>query len=70
MRFIGFTGHKDPSHTLKMLATPFAWNTVQMPINVLDAHLAKTAEPGRDGKLEPPKTTRYGAAYHFRQHGE
>jgi uncharacterized protein len=154
VRFIGFTGHKDPSHTLKMLATPFAWDTVQMPINVLDAHyrsfqklvlprctdrqiavlgmkslsngiipkelnlpaevcrrfalslpisslmcgiksrenlrqdlamaqhfkpiagqdldelLAKTAQPGRDGKLEPHKTTRYGSAYHFRQHEE
>jgi len=32
--------------------------------------LAKTEEPGGDGKLEPFKTTRYGSAYHFRQHGE
>jgi len=154
VRFIGFTGHKDPSHLLKMLATPFAWDTVQMPINVLDAHyrsfqklvlpgcvdrkiavlgmkalsngiipkelslpaeicrrfslslpitslmcgiksrenlrqdlamaqnfepitgrdldelLDKTAAPGSDGKLEPHKTTRYGSAYHFRQHEE
>jgi uncharacterized protein len=154
VRFIGFTGHKDPSHLLKMLATPFAWDTVQMPINVLDAHfrsfqklvlprcvdrkiavlgmkslsnsiipkalnlpaevcrrfsltlpisslmcgitsrdnlrqdltmaqnfkpitgqdldelLAETADRGRDGKLEPHKTTRYGSAHHFRQHGE
>jgi aryl-alcohol dehydrogenase-like predicted oxidoreductase len=152
VRFIGFTGHKDPSHLLKMLGTPFAWDTVQMPINVLDAHyrsfqklvlpqcgerkigvlgmkslsngvipkelklpaevcrrfslslpisslmcgiksredlrqdlamaqnfkpiagaelddlLAKTAERGGDGKLEPHKTTRYGSPYHFRQH--
>ena len=154
VRFIGFTGHKDPSHLLKMLATPFAWDTAQMPINVLDAHyrsfqklvlprcadrkigvlgmkglsngiipkelnlpaevcrrfslslpisslicginsrenlrqdlamaqnfkpitdqdldelLEKTATPGRDGKLEPHKTTRYGSAYHFQQHAE
>jgi aryl-alcohol dehydrogenase-like predicted oxidoreductase len=154
VRFIGFTGHKDPSHLLKMLGTPFAWDTVQMPINVLDAHyrsfqklvlpkcvdrkiavlgmkslsnsiipkklglpaevcrrfalslpisslmcgitsrenlrqdlamaqnfkpitgrdleelLAKTAEAGRDGKLEVHKTTHYGGANHFRQHGE
>ena len=34
----------------------------------LDELLAKTAQPGRDGKLEPHKTTRYGSAYHFRQH--
>jgi predicted aldo/keto reductase-like oxidoreductase len=38
VRFIGFTGHKDPSIHLKMLDKPFDWDTVQMPINVLDAH--------------------------------
>ena len=36
----------------------------------LDELLAKTATAGRDGKLEPHKTTRYGSVYHFRQHGE
>jgi predicted aldo/keto reductase-like oxidoreductase len=34
----------------------------------LDELLQKTAAPGRDGKLEPHKTTRFGSAYHFRQH--
>jgi aryl-alcohol dehydrogenase-like predicted oxidoreductase len=38
VRHIGFTGHRDISHHLKMLATPFQWDTVQMPINLLDAH--------------------------------
>jgi len=38
VRFIGFTGHKDPRIHLKMLAKPFDWDTAQMPINVLDAH--------------------------------
>lgn len=38
IRYIGFTGHKDPQHQLKMLAKPFPWHTAQMPINVLDAH--------------------------------
>jgi len=154
IRYIGFTGHKHFAHHLKMLAKPFAWDTVQMPINVLDAHycsfqkhvlpvcqerkigaigmkslsngvipkklkfsaeicrrfalslpistlacgicsrkdllqdlaiarafqpiteeaidalLARAAEPARDGKFEPHKSTRYGSAYHFRQHGE
>jgi uncharacterized protein len=154
VRYIGFTGHRDHTHLLKMLSTPHEWDTVQMPINVLDAHyrpfqelvlpqlnrrkigaigmkalaggvipkqlnipaelcrrfaltlpictlvcgiqsrenllqdlamardfrpvsqqeiddlLAQTAEPGKDGKLERYKTTRYGSAYHFRQHGE
>lgn len=36
VRFIGFTGHKDPSIHLKMLNKPYAWATAQMPINVCD----------------------------------
>ncbi len=38
VRFIGFTGHKDPRIHLKMLAKPYDWDTAQMPINILDAH--------------------------------
>jgi predicted aldo/keto reductase-like oxidoreductase len=38
VRYIGFTGHKDPRIHLRMLAKPFAWDTAQMPINVADAH--------------------------------
>jgi predicted aldo/keto reductase-like oxidoreductase len=42
IRFIGFTGHKSPSIHRKMLATAaahhFAFDTVQMPVNVMDAH--------------------------------
>ncbi len=38
VRYIGFTGHKDPLIHLKMLAKPFDWDTAQMPINVMDAH--------------------------------
>ncbi len=38
VRFIGFTGHKDPHIHLKMLSKPFDWDTAQMPINVLDAY--------------------------------
>ena len=41
-RFIGFTGHKDPAIHLKMLevarAHGFRFDTVQMPLNVMDAH--------------------------------
>ncbi|NQT36865.1 MAG: aldo/keto reductase [Planctomycetes bacterium] len=154
VRFIGFTGHKDIAHHLKMLGKPHDWDTVQMPLNLLDAHyrsfqkkvvpecvrrkigvvgmkalsggvipkeleisaeicrrftlslpistlvcgirsrkelqqdiaiarsfkplteaeidrlLSANEEPGSDGKLERYKTTRYGSAYHFRQHGE
>jgi aryl-alcohol dehydrogenase-like predicted oxidoreductase len=42
IRYIGFTGHKSPSIHLKMLATAarhhFRFDTVQMPLNVMDAH--------------------------------
>jgi predicted aldo/keto reductase-like oxidoreductase len=37
VRFIGFTGHKDPRLHLRML-TKHKWDTVQMPINVCDYH--------------------------------
>ncbi|MBL8179570.1 MAG: aldo/keto reductase [Bryobacterales bacterium] len=36
VRFIGFTGHKDPRIHLKMLSKPHNWDSAQMPINVLD----------------------------------
>jgi uncharacterized protein len=42
IRFIGFTGHKSPDIHLKMLETArkhdFRFDTVQMPLNVMDAH--------------------------------
>jgi aryl-alcohol dehydrogenase-like predicted oxidoreductase len=39
LRFIGFTGHKDPAIHLAMLAhRDFPWDTVQMPLNLMDAH--------------------------------
>jgi uncharacterized protein len=37
VRFIGFTGHKNPAIHLKMLAHDFPFDTVQMPLNCLDA---------------------------------
>jgi len=37
-RHIGFTGHKNAEFHLKMLGKPYAWDTIQMPLNVLDAH--------------------------------
>jgi len=42
VRYIGFTGHKDPSIHLHMLEVAakhqFKFDTVQMPLNVMDAH--------------------------------
>jgi predicted aldo/keto reductase-like oxidoreductase len=37
VRYIGFTGHKDPRIHLKMLHKPYDWASAQMPINVMDA---------------------------------
>ena len=42
IRYIGFTGHKDPHIHLHMLEVAqeneFKFDTVQMPLNVMDAH--------------------------------
>ncbi len=42
IRYIGFTGHKDPLVHLRMLAVAgehkFRFDAVQMPLNVMDAH--------------------------------
>jgi len=37
-RFIGFTGHKNPNYHLAMLSKKYAWDALQMPLNVLDPH--------------------------------
>ena len=37
VRFVGFTGHKDPAIHLKMLSHDFAFDACQMPLNVFDA---------------------------------
>jgi predicted aldo/keto reductase-like oxidoreductase len=37
VRYVGFTEHKDPAIHLKMLATGFPLNAVQMPLNAFDA---------------------------------
>jgi aryl-alcohol dehydrogenase-like predicted oxidoreductase len=37
VRFVGFTGHKDPAVHLEMLRRGYPFDTVQMPLNCLDA---------------------------------
>ena len=37
VRFVGFTGHKDPSLHLKMLEHDFPFDACQMPLNCFDA---------------------------------
>jgi uncharacterized protein len=48
VRYIGFTGHKSPQvhlHMLKIaLQNDFTFDTVQMPLNVMDAHYESFAE--------------------------
>lgn len=48
IRFIGFTGHKDPHIHLYMLEVArhhgFHFDTVQMPINIMDAHFRSFAQ--------------------------
>lgn len=47
VRYIGFTGHKDPQIHLRMLQVAeqkkFHFDTVQMPLNVMDAHFRSFA---------------------------
>jgi len=47
-RFVGFTGHKDPHVHLYMLELAqknnFQFDTVQMPLNVMDAHFRSFAK--------------------------
>jgi uncharacterized protein len=36
VRYVGFTGHKDPSLHLAMLAHDYAWDACQLPLNCFD----------------------------------
>src|SRR5258708_13795357 len=38
VRFVGFSGHKDPSVHLDMIRRGYPFDTVQMPLNCLDAN--------------------------------
>jgi predicted aldo/keto reductase-like oxidoreductase len=48
IRYIGFTGHRDPDIHLKMLnkgfENGFTFDTVQMPLNIMDAHFHSFAK--------------------------
>jgi len=58
LRFIGFTGHKDPHVHLYMLEVAkkhnFHFDTVQMPLNLMDAHFRSFA------KMVVPETVAQG----------
>ena len=38
VRYVGFTGHKDPQIHLKMLSHEFPFDSCQLPLNGFDAH--------------------------------
>src|SRR5437763_14620127 len=44
VRFVGFTGHKDPAIYLKMLRLGYPFDSVQMPLNPFDAGFAHSFE--------------------------
>ena len=46
VRFVGFTGHKDPHIHLAMLKHGFPFDTVQMPLNCFDAQLSQLRAAG------------------------
>ena len=60
LRYIGFTGHKDPHVHLYMLDVAkengFTFDTVQMPLNVMDAHFRSF------GKMVLPRLVAEGIA--------
>ena len=37
VRYVGFTGHKDPELLLRMLAYGFPFDSCQLPLNGFDA---------------------------------
>jgi aryl-alcohol dehydrogenase-like predicted oxidoreductase len=37
VRYVGFTGHKDPALHLAMLASDYPWDACQLPLNCFDA---------------------------------
>jgi predicted aldo/keto reductase-like oxidoreductase len=56
VRFVGFTGHKDPSIHLDMLRRGYPFDTVQMPLNSFDATFRSFE------KLVLPELTKRGIA--------
>ena len=67
IRYIGFTGHKDPLVHLRMLdvaaAHNFHFDACQMPLNVMDAHFrsfGRAVVP-----LANPREVQLGLIYRF-----
>ncbi|HLJ47301.1 MAG TPA: aldo/keto reductase [Bryobacteraceae bacterium] len=57
VRFVGFSGHKDPAVHMKMIGTGFPFDAVQMPLNPFDANFDLSFE-----RLVLPELNRRGVA--------
>ncbi len=56
VRFVGFTGHKDPNLHLKMLQLGYPFDSVQLPLNPFDAQFRSFA------KIVVPEAVKRGVA--------
>src|SRR5271168_4563040 len=56
VKYVGFTGHKDPAVHLRMIKMGYAWDSVQMPLNPFDATFHSF------GKLVLPELQKRGIA--------
>ena len=56
VRFVGFTGHKEPRLHLEMLAHDYEWDACQLPLNCFDASFRSFEQ------LVLPELTRRGIA--------
>jgi uncharacterized protein len=57
VRFVGFTGHKDPDIHLMMLSHQYPFDTVQMPLNIMDSTYARSFQ-----RLVLPELLKQGIA--------
>ena len=74
VRFVGFTGHKDPRIHLKMLAHNYPFDTVQMPLNCFDGTFHSfeqnvLPELNRRG-IAPLGMKSYGGSGEMLRHGD
>jgi hypothetical protein len=54
VRWVGFTGHKDPNIHLKMLSHDFPFDTVQMPLNPFDGRKRRDGDARGDDRGRGP----------------
>ncbi len=77
VRFVGFTGHKDPAIHLRMLSHDFPFDTVQMPLNLFRCDVSQLRDAGaargattrdRGARDEEPRRQRRDGNQRARSH--